>query len=81
VPNVPDTPKPDIGLPSLDVKVMLIVCCAPTATDTRPATEGVATIKSVLPEGPPPTATGLPAGLVPVLPVLPPLTSVPRLLL
>jgi hypothetical protein len=47
----PVTPNPVIAFPSLEVNVILTVCAAPTATDTTPATEEVATTKSLLPVG------------------------------
>ena len=68
VARVPEIPKPDIALPSLEVKVMLTVCFAPTATETVPETEGVATIELVLPVGPPAALMGLPVGVPPALP-------------
>jgi hypothetical protein len=42
-----------MALPSFEVNVMLTVCAAPTATETA-LSDGVATITSVLPAGPPP---------------------------
>jgi hypothetical protein len=59
-PRVPDTPNPEIGKPSLEVNAMLMVCFAPTTTDTRPATEGVATTALLLPVGRLPPVTGSP---------------------
>src|ERR1700722_8877369 len=49
VPRLPDTPNPDIAFPSLEVNVMLTVCWAPATTETVPATDGVATTRSLLP--------------------------------
>jgi hypothetical protein len=82
VPKVPEIPKPDIALPSLEVNVMLTVCFAPTATETVPETEGVATIELLVPVGAPAALMGLPDGVPPGLPPLAPmLPMVPRLLL
>ena len=71
VPKLPEIPNPDIARPSLEVKVILIVCLTPTMTDTVPATEGVPTTESVLPVGPPPPPIGLPVGAPPAPPVPP----------
>src|SRR5579863_2024870 len=75
-PKVPDTPKPVMDRPSLDVKVMLAVWLDPTATDTLDE-EGVATMVSsvpVVPLSPPTPPLGLvvlPVPVPPVPPVLP----------
>jgi len=79
VPKVPETPNPDIVLPSLEVNVMLSVCVAPATTDRVPATEAVATTESWVPVGPLLPAIGLPGGLPAVLPATP--LRVPLLLL
>jgi hypothetical protein len=86
VPKLFEIPKPEIALPSLDVKVMLTVRLAPTDADTAPPTEGVATTESMLPVRPPPPAIGSPGGPAGGLPLvdpvpLPELSTVPRLLL
>jgi hypothetical protein len=70
---LPVTPNPVIAFPSLEVNVMLIVCAAPTATDTTPATEGVATTKSLEPVGPGVPEIGSLGGLL----VPPPLSPAP----
>jgi hypothetical protein len=49
VPKLPEIPKPDIGIPSLEANVMLTVRLAPMTTDTAPV-EGVATTKLSVPE-------------------------------
>ncbi len=41
--KLPDIPKPEMANPSLEVKAMLTVSLAPTATATVPPTEAVAT--------------------------------------
>lgn len=82
VARLPEIPNPDIGLPSLEVNVMLSVCLAPTVTDMVPATEAVAITVSLLPVGPLPLLMGSPGGLLPPVPTTPLLLSiVPRLLL
>ena len=82
VARLPDTPNPDIALPSLEVNVMLSVCLAPTVTDMVPATDAVAITASLLPVGPLPLLMGSPGGLLPPVPTTPLLLSiVPRLLL
>jgi hypothetical protein len=68
-PRLPDIPNPEIALPSLELKLILTVCWAPTTTETLPATEGVATTKLLLPVGPVLPPIGLPVGPPPVLPV------------
>jgi hypothetical protein len=46
--KLPEMPKPDIGIPSLEANVMVTVWLAPMATDTAPV-EGVATTKLSVP--------------------------------
>jgi hypothetical protein len=81
VARLPDIPKPEMALPSLEVKVTLIVCFAPTTTDTPPDTDTVATIELLEPVGPGVPPTGLPCGLPPVFPPPPAVVSMVPLLL
>jgi hypothetical protein len=81
VAKLPDIPNPEMVLPSLDVNVTLTVCFAPTATDTPPATDTVATIELFEPVGLGVPPTGLPVGLPPVLPPPPAVVSMVPLLL
>jgi hypothetical protein len=73
VPKLPYTEKPVSGRLSAEVKVMLMVWLAPTATLTEP-TEAVAETVLSVPETPPPTGaafggvTGA-TGMVPPVPV------------
>lgn len=81
---LPVTPNPVIAFPSLEANVMLIVREAPTATDTTPATEAVATTKSLVPVGPGVPEIGSVGGLLvppPLFPVLLAPPFVPLLLL
>jgi len=83
VPKLPEIPNPEIALPSLEVNVMLIVCRAPTATDTVPPTETVAITESLLPLRRPGPLIGSPGGLLPPVPPVAAVTLliVPLLLL
>jgi hypothetical protein len=69
-----------MALPSLEVKVMLSVWVAPTATDTIPPAENVATTELLVPVGPLMPPIGLPGGLPPVFPLPPVLFRVPLML-
>jgi hypothetical protein len=78
----PDTPKPVIRRPSLEVNAMLIVRLAPAATDTVAAAEGVPTAEFSEPVTVPLLEIGSLGAFEPVLPSLPfELSFVPRLLL
>ena len=81
--KLPEIPNPEIAWPSLEVKVMLMVCRAPTATDTVPPTEAVAITESLLPTRPLGPLSGSPGGVLPPVPpvVVVTLLIVPRLLL
>jgi hypothetical protein len=72
VAKVPVIANPEMALPSFEVNVILTVCVAPTATETA-LSDGVATIESLLPVGPPPPPG--PVGAPPL--VFPPLLGLP----
>jgi len=62
VPKLPEMPKPDIGIPSLEANVILTVRLAPMTTDAA-SVEGVATTKLSVPK----------RELLPLNPTAPPL--------